>query len=91
MFPPIFGLKLPVVKARVPKQNCPREWRVGLKIFGWTLLSFDHAMMVSLLFEDAQSKNSECADEQGSLMKNTRCGSLCLDLCKPRNGLLLSI
>ena len=35
MFPPIFGLKLPVVKARVPKQeNCPREWRVGLKILG---------------------------------------------------------
>ncbi len=22
MFPPIFGRKLPVVKARVPKQNC---------------------------------------------------------------------
>jgi hypothetical protein len=22
MFPPISGLKLPVVKARVPKQNC---------------------------------------------------------------------
>jgi hypothetical protein len=27
-------LKLPVVKARVPKQNRPREWRVGLKILG---------------------------------------------------------
>ncbi len=34
MFPPIFGLKLPVVKARVPTQNRPREWRVGLKISG---------------------------------------------------------
>ena len=34
LVPPIFGLKLPVVKARVPKQNCPREWRVGLKILG---------------------------------------------------------
>ncbi len=34
LFPPIFGLKLPVVKARVPKQNHPREWRVGLKILG---------------------------------------------------------
>ncbi len=34
MFPPIFGLKLPVVKARVPKQNRPREWRVYLKILG---------------------------------------------------------
>jgi hypothetical protein len=43
-------------------------------------------MMVSLLFEDAQSKNNERAEEQGSLMKNTRCGSMCFDLCKPRNG-----
>ncbi len=34
MFLPIFGLKLPVVNARVPKQNCLREWRVGLKILG---------------------------------------------------------
>ena len=37
LFPPIFGLKLPVVKAKVPVQNRPREWRVGLKNFGWTL------------------------------------------------------
>ncbi len=37
MFPPIFVLKLPVVKAKVPKQNHPREWRVGLKNFEWTL------------------------------------------------------
>jgi hypothetical protein len=37
MFPPIFVLKLPVAKAKVPKQKSPREWRVGLKIFGWTL------------------------------------------------------
>ena len=38
VFPPIFGLKkLPVVKAKVPKQNRPREWRVGLKNFGWML------------------------------------------------------
>ncbi len=43
-------------------------------------------MMVSLLFEDAQSKNNDRAKEQGSEMKNTRCGSLCLDLCEPRNG-----
>jgi hypothetical protein len=34
MFPPIFSLKLPVVKARVPNQKRPREWRVGLKILG---------------------------------------------------------
>jgi hypothetical protein len=34
MFLPIIGLKLPVVKARVPNQKCPREWRVGLKILG---------------------------------------------------------
>jgi hypothetical protein len=37
MFLPIFVLKLPDVKAEVPKQNCPREWRVGLKNFGWML------------------------------------------------------
>ena len=34
VYPPIFSLKLPVVKARVPNQKCPREWRVGLKILG---------------------------------------------------------
>ena len=91
MFLPIFVLKLPVAKAKVPKQKCPREWRVGLKIFGWARWSFGNAMMVSLLFEDAQLKNNECAEEQRSLMKDTRCGSLCLDLCGPCNGLLLSI
>jgi hypothetical protein len=37
MFPPIFVVKLLVAKAKVPKQKCPREWRVGLKIFGWAL------------------------------------------------------
>ncbi len=32
-------------------------------------------------FEDAQSKkNDELSEEQGSLMKDTGCGSLCLDL-----------
>ena len=35
-------------------------------------------------FEDAQSKNNdELSEERGSLMKDTRCGSLCLDLCVP--------
>ena len=34
VYPQIFGPKLPVVKARVPNQKCPREWRVGLKILG---------------------------------------------------------
>jgi hypothetical protein len=34
MFLLIIGLKLPVVKARVPNQKRPREWRVGLKILG---------------------------------------------------------
>ncbi len=37
MFLLIFALKLPVAKAKVPKQKCPREWRVQWKIFGWTL------------------------------------------------------
>jgi hypothetical protein len=37
MFLAIFVLKLPVVEAKVPKQNHPREWRVGLKNFGWML------------------------------------------------------
>jgi hypothetical protein len=35
-------------------------------------------------FEDAQSKKyDELSEERGSLMKDTRCGSLCLDLCEP--------
>jgi hypothetical protein len=35
-------------------------------------------------FEDAQSRNNdEFSEERGSLMKDTRCGSLCLDLCEP--------
>jgi hypothetical protein len=34
MYLPIFSLKLPVVKARVPNQKRPREWRVGLMILG---------------------------------------------------------
>jgi hypothetical protein len=35
-------------------------------------------------FEDAQSKNNdELSEEGGSLIKDTRCGSLCLDLCEP--------
>ena len=38
MFPPIIGLKLPVVKARVPNQKRPREWRVVLKILGGRLV-----------------------------------------------------
>ena len=39
--------------------------------------------MVSFAFEDAQSKNNELSEEQGSLRKDPRCGSLCLDLCEP--------
>ena len=43
-------------------------------------------------FEDAQSKNNdELSEEQGSLMTDTRCGSLCLDLCEPHKCLLLSV
>ena len=35
-------------------------------------------------FEDAQSKNNdELSEERGSLMKDTGCGSLCLDLYEP--------
>jgi hypothetical protein len=35
-------------------------------------------------FEDAQSKNNgELSEERRSLMKDTRCESLCLDLCEP--------
>ncbi len=35
-------------------------------------------------FEDAQSNNNdELSEEQGSLMKDTRCGSLCFDLYEP--------
>ncbi len=39
-------------------------------------------------FEDAQSKyNDELSEEQGSLMKDTGCGSLCLDLYEPHKCL----
>ncbi len=35
-------------------------------------------------FEDAQLKNNdELSEERGSLVKDTRCGSLCLDLYEP--------
>jgi len=38
--------------------------------------------MVSFAFEDAQSKNNAAlSEERGSLRKDPRCGSLCLDLC----------
>jgi hypothetical protein len=54
LVPTIFGLKLPVVKARVPKQNCPREWRVSLKILGGCFsLLVDKAMLVNWLLDDA--------------------------------------
>ena len=51
MFPPIIGLKLPVVKARVPNQKRPREWRVGLKILGGRLVidGLSEAMMANWL------------------------------------------
>ncbi len=51
MFPPIIGLKLPVVKARVPTQKRPREWRVGLKILGGRLVVDERskAMMANWL------------------------------------------
>jgi len=56
---PIFGLKLPVVQARVPNQKHPREWRVGLKILGggrfsrwWTKQSDDG----ELALDDARPK-----------------------------------
>ena len=51
MFPLIISLKLPVVKARVPNQKCPREWRVGLKILGGCLVvdGQSEAMMANWL------------------------------------------
>jgi hypothetical protein len=51
MFPPIIGLKLPVVKARVPNQKRHREWRLGLKILGGCLVvdGQSEAMMVKWL------------------------------------------
>jgi hypothetical protein len=39
-------------------------------------------------FEDAQSKNNdELSEEQGMLVKDRGCGSLCLDLYEPNNCL----
>ncbi len=51
MFPPIIGLKLPVVKARVHNQKRPRELRVGLKILGGCLVvdGRSEAMMANWL------------------------------------------
>ena len=64
MFPTIIGLKLPVVKARVPNQKRPREWRVGLKILGGRLVidGRSEAMManchgVNLVFVEAAPTN----------------------------------
>jgi hypothetical protein len=60
MFPPIIGLKLPVV-ARVPNQKRPREWRVGLKILGGRLVvdGRSEAMMANWLQMMLNRKNNE--------------------------------
>ncbi len=45
-------------------------------------------MMVSLLLRMLNRKNNdELSEEQGLLMNNTRCGSLCLDLYEPHKCL----
>ena len=65
MYPPICGLKLPVVKARVPNQKRPREWRVGLKILVDALVvdGRSKGMIVNWLLDDARSKNNERTEE----------------------------
>jgi hypothetical protein len=83
IFPTIIGLKLPVVKARVPKQKRPREWRVGLKILGghfscwWTKQRDDS----ELAFDDAQSKKQWAYRRE--MISEERQNTLSLDLCVP--------
>ena len=83
-YPPIIGLKLPVVKARVPNQKCPREWRVGLKILGgrfsrrWTKRRDDSS---ELAFDDARLKNNEHTARE--MISKERRNTRSLDLCVP--------
>jgi len=84
VYPPIFGLKLPIVKARVPNQKRPSEWRVGLKILGgrfsrwWTKWSNDG----ELALDDAGLKKQWAyRRERWSLEKGENTRSL--DLCVP--------
>ncbi len=84
MYPPIFSLKLPVVKARVPNQKRPREWRVGLKILGgrfsrsWTKRGDDANWLLMML----DRKNNEHTEERDGLWrkaKHTIFGYVCSD------------
>jgi len=85
VYPPIFDLKLTVVKARVPNQKRPREWRVGLKILGgffsrwWTKRS-DNG---ELALDDARSKNNEHTEQKREMISRERWNTRSLELCVP--------
>ncbi len=90
MFPPIIGHKLPVVKARVPNQKRPREWRVGLKILGGCLVvdGRSKAMMANWLWMMLDWKNNEHTEDSVSMQKSVmlsreRQNTRSLDLCVP--------
>ncbi len=61
----------------------------GFEEFWVVALVYQRCNNGDFAFEDAQSKNNdELSEEPGSLMKDTRCGSLCLDLCEPHKCFL---
>ncbi len=72
MFPPITGLKLPLVKAKVPNQKRPREWRVGLKILGGHLVVDEQSkvMMANWLWMMPNRKNNEHTEDSASIQKS---------------------
>ncbi len=72
MFPPIISLKLPVVKARVPTQKHPREWRVGLKILGGCLVvdGRSEGMMANWLKMMLDRKNNEHTEDSAGMQKS---------------------
>ena len=82
---PIFGLKLPVVKDRVPEQICPREWRVGLRF--WV-----DALVYGRKSDDGELAFGQCLIERqwayirAKIPEETQnAGYLCFDLCEPHN------
>jgi hypothetical protein len=81
MYPPNFGLKLPVVKARAPNQKCPRSggwvWRfwVDALVFGGR--SDDG----ELALDDARSKKQWAYYRRVKISGETQdLGSLCFDI-----------
>ena len=83
--PPIFGLKLPVVKARVPKQNRPREWRVGWRFWVVALVFGRQSDDGKLAFRQCLIKR-QLAYIRAKITEETHnAGYLCFNLCELHN------